>query len=729
MDITAMFGSAIWVGARPDSEGNIPLYQILRSRFSLPSVKKATLRIVGMGFFHCYLNGKRVSEDYFIPLSTDYEPRENYPIGETLSGHRLYVPEFDVTDMLASGDNTLAVHFGGGWYAVTDEAGFGKPKVIWRLFGQTESGEEFDLVSSEADLARDSFVRDGFFPCWENRDYTLGITEDAFEAGFDDSGWDNAVAARPVETEYLISDCPPDRICETLEPRLLAREEGFALYDAGKNCTGWPLLKLTAAPGETVTLYMGEELNSDGSFSEFFNFHQTVRIVSDGRERLVHPDFAWFGFRYFKIVGSAEPVCVQFVHTDAARTADFTSDNEILNWIHDAYVNTQLCNMHAGIPSDCPHLERRGYTGDGQLTCHAAMDILDAKAFYKKWIHDIMDCQDISTGHIQYTAPYLRSGGGPGGWGCAIVEVPYQYYLHYGDDEMIRLAYPAMVKYFEYLEAHSSGDLVISDKKGEWCLGDWCPPIQVILPAPFVNNYFYIKSLQRTVEIARIIGREEDIPLFESRIAARKKATVEAYYNSWDGNFLGNMQGANAFAVDIGLGDKRTYENLVARYSALDGFDTGIFGTDIVTRVLFEHGDGDVAYKLLTSTARSSFGEMKRLGATTIWEYWPGSLTDRSHNHPMFGAVAAYLYDHILGIRSLVPGQSEILISPACPKGLGKVSGYRTLCGGKLSVEIESDGKSAKAKITVPQGVRAGFAYGETKADLATGENFISFEL
>jgi len=180
MDITAMFGSAIWVGARPDSEGNIPLYQILRSRFSLPSVKKATLRIVGMGFFHCYLNGKRVSEDYFIPLSTDYEPRENYPIGETLSGHRLYAPEFDVTDMLASGDNTLAVHFGGGWYAVTDEAGFGKPKVIWRLFGRTESGEEFDLVSSEADLARDSFVRDGFFPCWENRDYTLGITEDAF---------------------------------------------------------------------------------------------------------------------------------------------------------------------------------------------------------------------------------------------------------------------------------------------------------------------------------------------------------------------------------------------------------------------------------------------------------------------------------------------------------------------------------------------------------------------
>jgi hypothetical protein len=50
--------------------------------------------------------------------------------------------------------------------------------------------------------------------------------------------------------------------------------------------------------------------------------------------------------------------------------------------------------MHSGITSDCPHLERRGYTGDGQLTCHAVMNIFDAKAFYKKWIRDIFDGQD-----------------------------------------------------------------------------------------------------------------------------------------------------------------------------------------------------------------------------------------------------------------------------------------------------------------------------------------------
>ena len=83
--------------------------------------------------------------------------------------------------------------------------------------------------------------------------------------------------------------------------------------------------------------------------------------------------------------------------------------------------------MHIGHPSDCPHIERRGYTGDGQLTCHAVLSIFDAEAFYKKWLQDIADGQDTLSGHIQYTAPYIRSGGGPGGWGSAIVEVPISF--------------------------------------------------------------------------------------------------------------------------------------------------------------------------------------------------------------------------------------------------------------------------------------------------------------
>ena len=101
---------------------------------------------------------------------------------------------------------------------------------------------------------------------------------------------------------------------------------------------------------------------------------------------------------------------------------------------------------------------------------------LDAEAFYKKWMRDIGDCQDTLSGHVQYTAPYINSGGGPGGWGSAIVEVPYQLYKHYGDISVLTDYYPQMRRYIDYLEAHSAYGLVVSDKEGAWLRPIVYPP-------------------------------------------------------------------------------------------------------------------------------------------------------------------------------------------------------------------------------------------------------------
>ena len=142
----------------------------------------------------------------------------------------------------------------------------------------------------------------------------------------------------------------------------------------------------------------------------------------------MHCRFTWFGFQYFEVKGNAKVTDCVVIHSDVKVSSTFSSSDETLNWLREAYLRTQLDNMHCGIPSDCPHVERRGYTGDGQLTCNAAMIQLDGEKFYRKWIQDIADCQDSITGHVQYTAPYIPSGGGPGGWGCAIVMVPYVFY-------------------------------------------------------------------------------------------------------------------------------------------------------------------------------------------------------------------------------------------------------------------------------------------------------------
>lgn len=217
--------------------------------------------------------------------------------------------------------------------------------------------------------------------------------------------------------------------------------------------------------------------------------------------------------------------------------------------------------------------------------------------------------------------------------------------------------------------------------------------------------------------------------MLEKRIEQRKKAIMSAYFNKWDGNFLGGQQGANAFAVDIGLGDERTYKNTVENYRRLGGYDTGIFGTDILTRVLFEHGDGQLAADLLLSESLHSFGEMKRLGATTFWEYWPGSLRDRSHNHPMFGAVTAYLYDYLLGIRAKkgCAGYSDIIISPVVIEGVNCIEGYRTLKTGRVSVSYRKDETSVRFEIGIPENQPAEFVFNGEKFKLNAGKN--NFEI
>lgn len=714
-----MFSSAEWLCAEGCGENE---FRFLKSTFNVNDAKKAVLRVIGLGFFHCFINGKRVSEDLFLPLNTDFEPRENFPAGEIVSGHRIYVPEYDITSMLRNGENVIVIHFGGGWYTRDSQKKFGDAKVIWRIFGDDANGG-FDFVSSENDEIAESFVKQYDFTEGETHDYTCMIPEEIISGV--GAVWKNAVLAKPLDTEYLFSNCQPDRLIKTLGVTVVKKNSGSTVYDCGVNTTGYPVIKLKGNAGDKVTVVFSEEISEDGSLNEKFTQDQRMEFVCDGTERTVRPLFTWLAFRYFEVFGNAVAESVEIIHTDVEKTADFCCDNELLNWIHDTFVNTQLTNMHTGIPSDCPHLERRGYTGDGQLTCHAVMNIFDAENFYRKWINDIRDCQDTLTGHVQYTAPYTHSGGGPGGWGGAIVEVPYQFYKHYGDVSVLEECYPNMLRYFDYLESHSEGNLVISDKEGEWCLGDWCTPTSVVLSAPYVNNYFYIKALGRCIEIARTIGKESDVPMFEERISQRKKAVMSAYFNKWDGNFFGGVQGANAFAVDMGLGDERTYKNTVERYSKLRGYDTGIFGTDILTRILFENGDGQLAADLLMSESLHSFAEMKRLGATTLWEYWPGSLRDRSHNHPMFGAVTAYLYDYLLGIRAKngCAAYSEMVISPVIVDGVNSVKGFRTFGNGRISVEYRKLESEIEFIIGVPDGQSAEFDFGGEKRPLTAGEN------
>ncbi len=699
MDRREMFGAARWVAF---SENAVSVNA--RKRFTVGrDVAKAEIVLIGLGFFELYLNGKKVSDDLFLPLNTDFHARrltrENGPFAE-VTGHRVYAARYNATGFVTGGENCLGVMLGNGWYADDHQEKFGEKKLIFRLTLTFGDGRTEEILSDESVRWQPGFVTRYRLTKGETHDYNE--YDDRWTLpGFDDGGWSSARLCDFPETEYGFSDCPPDRVERVIVPTVIRSGKGVKVFDIGLNTTGTPLLKLTGGAGETVRVLFAEEKTDDNDVTEdTCCWGQISEFVSDGKEREVRLRFTWCACRYFKVEGDAEVLGFARIFSDVRPVSSFVSSQTTLNWLYTAFLNTQLSNMHAGIPSDCPHLERRGYTGDGELAADAVMYTLDARRFYDKWIQDISDCQDRVSGHVQYTAPYTHSGGGPGGWGCAIVHVPYLYYLHYGEIGWMKRLYPQMLEYFRFLDDHSENGLIVSDVPDEWCLGDWCTARRIAIPAPFVNDYFYIRSLDEILACADAMGlTDTDRNALREKRAFLVRAVTDAYFDASTGDFAGNIQGANAFALELGLGDERTFANLCEKYEALGMFDTGIFGTDILTRVLFERGRGDLAFRLLTGDKLFSFARIRAAGSTTLWEYWTGR---RSHSHPMFGAVVSSLFRYLLGVR--LPDETGALtVEPVYPGCDASFSGETVLRGEKIAVAVRYEGHTARFEIDAPR--------------------------
>lgn len=640
--------------------------------------QSARLEICGLGYFLFYINGKRISDQELMPAMTDYASvlgcETTYPVWEERSAHRCRYLSFDLLPYLKAGENVLAVRLGNGWYHQTERIAegkfvFGLPK-LW-----------FELTLTDAD-GRQEWIESDRQTLWHpggllKNNLFLGEVRDLRKEpegwqypGADLSGWKPAQPVHAPETLLEEQTCPPDRVIRKLYPILIGEYDGRKIYDCRENIAGRVVLSCLGKKGECITVRHAEELAADGTldFESAGGSDQLQQdhYICDGRIQTLHPLFCWHGFRYFETEGSCEVLYAEVIHTDVAVTSSFSCSDPVLNWLYEAYIRTQLDNYHGCIPSDCPHRERLGYTGDGQLTAETAMLLLDAKELYRKWYQDILDSQGAETGHIPHTAPFLGGGGGPGGWGCAVYQVPLAWAKIYGDDSLLVQGYDAILRWFDYMDAHSEKGLVVREEEGGWCLGDWCFPAseeKEQLPEAFINTFYYLHGLQEMMQISEKMNNKLPIR-FAEREKNVKNAFLDAYFDPETGDFCEGRAAGNAYGLALGLGDERTKKHLVEKYEALGRFDTGIFGTSMLLEQLFSIGAGDLAVRLLTNDSEAaSFAHMKRNGATTLWERWDGR---ESHNHPMFGACVRLLFTQILGIR-MIPAPQPPVVNPAQP--------------------------------------------------------------
>ncbi len=682
------------------------------------NVKNARVYISGLGYYELYINGKKIGDHVLSPNQTNYDRRqvETYERGKiaNMSTRVLYVT-YDISDYLRKGKNIIAVVVGNGWYFQTERNEylplyFDSPRFIAQIEIEQNNGSKKQIIS-------DNTWKVNTGPILDNNIYHGEIYDARLEnpewnkIKFDDSKWEYAKIVRSPEGKLCAQMSPPDRVIKIIKPiSITTSKKGIYRYDFGTMFSGWVKLKIKGERGSEIKLKYFEDSGNTYSQSDTY-------ILKGENIEEWHPRFTWHAFRFVEVESpsiqlSLENIVGQIVHSDVKTMGKFNSSNKLFNRIHDDFVKTQLDNMHGGVPTDCPHRERRGYTGDGQIATEAAIYGLDMRSFYTKWLNDISDAQNKKTGYVPNTTPY-HSGGGGVAWGSAYIIIPWYMYLYYGDTTILEEHYEGMKMYIQYLNNRvDEKGLIYIDPNDYWDLGEWVPPTPTVVPRELVASAYYYYDLTLMNKIASVLKKEDDEKQFFEVGKKVKESFNKKYYNQKSYNYSIGYQGANVFPLAFGLVDKineqKVFNNLIKNVVVKNKghFDTGMMATPYLLEVLTKYGRTDIAYTIMNRRDYPSYGYNIERGATTLWETWTGN---ESHSHPMFGSVCAWFYRGLGGINPdpNSPGFKHIIIRPNLVSELDYVTTDYESVFGKITSNWNYKNGELKLNVIIPPNTTA----------------------
>lgn len=698
-----------------------------RKEFALDKrVKKATAYICGLGFGELWLNSQRVSTDQLSPNETNYTYRSNITSGrgitidgDALAAYRVLYMSYDVTSLLRRGSNEARLMLGNGFFH-TESAGwvatYGAPRIICQIDVEYTDGSAESIVTDETwQVRRSSILLNDMYD---------GEIYDATYSGI----WEQATPMSAPTGELCPQTSPVDKVMEVLAPKSIEKlEDGSYRVDFGDYITGWTALKGFKAPaGTTIDIVHECETRGNGVW----------RYISDGSKADYAPRFTWWAFRYVVIKGwpgelKSGDIEARAVYANLEKTGNFECSNPLINRIMHIWWRSETDNMHLGVASDCPHREKGPYTGDGEVSCTMVLHTFGAQEFYRKWIRDMRDVQDVNTGYVPNGAPWHPGCGGGVPWGSAMCVMPWECYVHYGDISFLEDNYEAMKAYLKYLSGWRQEDGTCFQKKtnmdGKWQywlnLGEWCAPFENT-PDALVHTWSLWKCATYTANAAAALGKAGEEAAFRELAQSVWEAFHAVFYNPETHDYsaggtptnqgespvevVGN--GANFFALNMGVPEDRLEDVLATVKEELKQnnghLNTGIYGTLLFFDELCKYGMGEAAYEAVTKTDYPSFGWWIEQGADTTWEQWNGK---NSRNHPMFGGGLVWLCTRVAGLQTdpAEPGYKHIIVKPT-PLGDLEWASYSTKTPyGEASVKWErKDGKFLMS-LAVPDGCHA----------------------
>ncbi len=721
---------AQWIGAPWQGEEALPLpgrgetptpppAPLLRKSFQVNKpIKNAVAFVTGLGYFELYMNGEKIGNDVLVPNQTNYGKRpglteRSIAIQDNFRRYKVLYLAYDVSDQFKTGENVIGGILGNGFYnpAKGWTEAYGTPRFLCQLYITYEDGSQEIIVSDGSWKADKSPIL--YDMVYYGEHYDARKEQPGWCApGFDDAKWQKVALRNAPEGELAAHTSRPDRITEELKPvSIEKRDDGTWHVDFGVEISGWLRINNVKAPaGHKVEFnFISSDYSGDNSYT----------FRGEGAETY-HARFNWFVFKEVDIINwpgklKTKHLTALMVNTPAPVSAEFETSNPLFNDINRIWRRSQIDNMHGGLASDCPHRERSGYTGDGQVACPMVMQNYDARSFYYKWVQDMLEAQNPETGHVPNGAPWQPGCGGGIAWGAAICVIPWEFYEQYGSLDMLSDNYEGMKGYVGYMQKWTdSQGVMYSQRAGKngiplkWFnLGDWVPPGKM-MPDEQVHTFYLWFCSNVTAKTAKELGKTEEAEKYAQIAENTKKAYHQRFYNAETGSY-GNY-GGNVLALYMGVPDEQ-YDNVTAALKANiaandNHLDTGIIGTRFLFEVLANNGMHDLAYKVLNQRTEPSFGWWLELGATTTREQWNSK---NSQNHPMFGGGLVWFYRNLAGMNADAeqPGYRHILFKPQPLDELDYVSYSNNTPYGKAGISWKQSEKQFEMDVTVPVGCTA----------------------
>lgn len=683
-----------------------PFFRKIFLLSSKPS--NAEVKICGLGYYELYLNGKKVGDHVLDPVVTHYDKRA------------LYIT-YDVSDYLLQGTNVIGVILGSGLYNCHTSDIWHFHEVTWRdypkiLLTMSLDGRNFLNSDTSWKVTAGPIVFDGLRN-GETYDARLEL-KGWLKPEYDDSSWQNSAIAVPPGGKLVEQTMPPCKVMKTL-PSI--NDWGVAnqrVYDVGQNMTGWARITVNGEPGTRLTIRYGERLDAEGNvdqehvgtFVKSGEFQTDHYILKGNGPEQWEPRFTYHGFQYVQIEinGKAriEKLEGRVVHTAFDKIGKFECSDETVNKLQKCTEWSYISNF-VGIPTDCPHREKNGWTGDAHLITETGLFNFDTAGSYAQWIDSMVDAQRPS-GQLPVIVPssnwgYNRNGGPV--WDSALILIPWYIYLYTGNDSIIKKHYDAMKRYVDYCSLMAD-NLIIDSSLGDWCHVDRSRMVSTALTA---TAYYYTDAVL-LARFADMTGHKGDQETYSKLGADIKRAFNQKFYKG-NGVYAKGEQTAMACVLYHNLIEGSEKEAVVRTLvksvkDNADKPDFGILGAKYVPRALADNGFVELAYKVITQPEFPGWVNWLNQGATTLWESWRGTS---SHNHPSFGDISAWFYQYLGGITpdSNNPGFKHFYILPHQIKSLDWVKVEHICPYGKIVSSCRYENETLSLNIEIPRGSTA----------------------